>query len=122
MKTRLPPNGPALTRTRLRSSPDRCREMGVATRPVASGAQRIPRHRLETNSLTLGLGIGNERELNEKHRRIQLYTGERLDERIPVVESVDDITLVGAGGDAGPFASVIGAWGDVISITKRVNT
>lgn len=66
-------------------------------------------------------GVRTGRELNEKHRRIQLYAGDRLDERIPVVESVDDITLVGAGGDAGPFASVIGAWGDVISITKRVN-
>lgn len=62
------------------------------------------------------------RELNEMHRRISLYTGDDLDRRIPVVESADEITVVGAGGDAGPFAMLIGAWGDVISITKRIQT
>lgn len=65
-------------------------------------------------------GTRTGRELNEKHRRITLYIGNDLDRRIPVVESVDEITVVGAGGDAGPFAMLIGAWGDVISITKQI--
>ena len=65
-------------------------------------------------------GIRTGRELNEKHRRISLHAGADLDRRIPVVASVEQITLVGAGGAAGPFASLTGAWGDVISITKRV--
>ncbi len=67
-------------------------------------------------------GTRTGRELNEKHRRIYLYGGTDLDKRIPVVETVDEITLVGAGGDAGPFAYLIGAWGDVISITKPIHT
>ena len=67
-------------------------------------------------------GARTGRELNEKHRRITLYEGDDLDRRIPVVESADQITVVGAGGDAGPFAMLIGAWGDVISITKRIQT
>ena len=67
-------------------------------------------------------GTRTGRELNEKHRRITLYTGDDLDRRIPVVESIDEITVVGAGGDAGPFAMLIGAWGDVISITKQIET
>ena len=65
-------------------------------------------------------GTRTGRELNEKHRRISLYTGDDLDKRIPVVESTDEITVVGAGGDAGPFAMLVGAWGDVISITKQI--
>ena len=65
-------------------------------------------------------GTRTGQELNEKHRRISLYTGDDLRRRIPVVESVNEITLVGAGGDAGPFAMLIGAWGDVISITKKI--
>ena len=67
-------------------------------------------------------GTRTGRELNEKHRRISLYTGGDLDRRIPVVASTDEITVVGAGGDAGPFAMLIGAWGDVISITKQIQT
>ncbi|MDE2686527.1 MAG: hypothetical protein OXI16_03375 [Chloroflexota bacterium] len=67
-------------------------------------------------------GTRTGRELNEKHRRITLYTGDDLDKRIPVVSSTDEITVVGAGGDAGPFAMLIGAWGDVISITKKIQT
>ena len=67
-------------------------------------------------------GTRSGRELNEKHRRITLYTGEDLERRIPVVESTEEITVVGAGGDAGPFAMLIGAWGDVISITKQIQT
>ncbi len=67
-------------------------------------------------------GTRTGRELNEKHRRITLYTGDDLDKRIPVVESIDEITVVGAGGDAGPFAMLIGAWGDVLSITKKIET
>jgi len=66
-------------------------------------------------------GTRTGRELNEKHRRITLYTGDDLERRIPVVESTDEITVVGAGGDAGPFAMLIGAWGDVISITKQIH-
>ena len=67
-------------------------------------------------------GTRTGRELNEKHRRITLYSGDDLDTRIPVVESTDEITVVGAGGDAGPFAMLIGAWGDVISITRKIET
>lgn len=62
------------------------------------------------------------RELNEKHRRIHLYKGADLDKQIPVVAGIEQITVVGAGGDAGPFASLVGAWGDVISITKPIQT
>ena len=67
-------------------------------------------------------GARTGRELNEKHRRITLFEGDDLDKRIPVVASADEITVVGAGGDAGPFAMLVGAWGDVISITKRIQT
>ena len=77
--------------------------------------QRIKEFMLERGTRT-------GRELNEKHRRITLYTGDDLDRRIPVVASTEEITVVGAGGDAGPFAMLIGAWGDVISITKEIRT
>ena len=76
----------------------------------------------QIKEFVLERGTRTGRELNEKHRRITLYTGDDLDKRIPVVESTDEITVVGAGGDAGPFAMLIGAWGDVISITKQVTT
>lgn len=83
-------------------------------------AERWTKQRIKEFVLERGTRTG--RELNEKHRRITLYTGDDLDKRIPVVESVNEITVVGAGGDAGPFAMLIGAWGDVISITKQIQT
>ena len=57
-------------------------------------------------------GTRTGRELNEKHRRITLYTGDDSGQSgYQVVESTDEITVVGAGGDAGPFAMLIGAVG-----------
>ena len=40
--------------------------------------------------------------------------------KIPTVQSPDHITLVGAGGAAGAFASIINSWGGSSSITKQI--
>lgn len=59
-------------------------------------------------------------EWNERFSNIHPATGEDLEKSMPVVQSTDHIMLVGAGGDAGPFASIIGSWGTVSSITKEI--
>ncbi len=100
---------------------ERHSEFVLALSPELMGyirAEGWTKQRIKEFVLERGTRTG--RELNEKHRRITLYMGNDLDRRIPVVESVDEITVVGAGGDAGPFAMLIGAWGDVISITKQI--
>ncbi len=40
--------------------------------------------------------------------------------KVPTVQSPDHITLVGAGGAAGAFGSIINSWGGSSSITKEI--
>ena len=60
-------------------------------------------------------------EWNVRYRALHQFTGSDLDRSIPAVKSPDNITVVGAGGSAGPFASIIGSWGSISSITKEIN-
>ena len=60
-------------------------------------------------------------EWNARYRLLHQFTGADLDRSIPVVKSTDHITVVGAGGSAGPFATIIGSWGSISSITKEIN-
>jgi hypothetical protein len=60
------------------------------------------------------------REWNYFARLEKLVTGDDLERRIPAIKSAEHITVVGAGGAAGPFISVIGSWGGSTSITKEI--
>ena len=60
------------------------------------------------------------KEWNLRYRPLRQFTGSDLDRSIPVVKGTDHITMVGAGGSAGPFASIIGSWGSISSITKEI--
>ena len=59
-------------------------------------------------------------EWNAGYRREHLFSGADLDAEFPVVKSPDHITVIGAGGAAGGFVSIIGSWGGVSSITKEI--
>ena len=59
-------------------------------------------------------------EWNASYRPGRLFSGAELDAEFPVVESTDRITVVGAGGAAGGFISIIGSWGGISSITKEI--
>ena len=60
------------------------------------------------------------KEWNDRFRQEHPFSGDDLDRSIHVVQSADHIILVGAGGAAGAFASIIGSWGGVSSITKEI--
>lgn len=60
------------------------------------------------------------KEWNERFRQDHLFSGGDLDRPMHVVQSADHIILVGAGGAAGAFASIIGSWGGTLSITKEI--
>jgi hypothetical protein len=60
------------------------------------------------------------REWNRFARLEHLVEGTALDERIPAVRGADRIQIVGGGGAAGAFVSVIGSWGGSLSITKLI--
>lgn len=59
-------------------------------------------------------------EWNQWFRSDDPFEGDDLNRLLPVVSSSDKITVVGAGGDAGAFASIIGSWGGIVSITKEI--
>lgn len=60
------------------------------------------------------------REWNASYRGEHPFSGADLDAEFPVVESPDHFTVVGAGGAAGAFVSIIGSWGGVSSVTKEI--
>lgn len=59
-------------------------------------------------------------EWNLRYRTLRPHTGDDLSRSLPVVSSVDRITVIGAGGSAGPFASIIGSWGSSHSVTMEI--
>ena len=59
-------------------------------------------------------------EWNKAFRALNPFTGDDLNRSFPVVETVDHIILVGAGGAAGPFAAIIGSWGSSFSVTREI--
>ena len=59
-------------------------------------------------------------EWNAWYRGDEPFSGDDLNRRLPVVSTPEHITVVGAGGDAGAFASIIGSWGGIESITKEI--
>lgn len=61
-------------------------------------------------------------EWNAYYRTEHPFSGDDLTTGFPVVASPDHITLVGGGGAAGAFVSIIGAWGGVSSVTKEIST
>lgn len=61
-------------------------------------------------------------EWNAHYRTEHPFSGDDLNRGIPVVPSPDHLTVVGAGGSAGAFVSMIGAWGGVSSVTKEIST
>ena len=62
------------------------------------------------------------REWNKWHRQEHPFIGDDLDRRFPVLKNVDQIIVVGGGGSAGAFVSIIGSWGGSTSITKEIQT
>ena len=60
------------------------------------------------------------REWNAWNRFREPFVGQDLDTRLPAVESVDEITVVGAGGAAGAFASIIRSWSGSRSVTREI--
>ena len=60
-------------------------------------------------------------EWNARFRTDHPFSGDDLTKGFPVVASPDHITLVGGGGAAGAFVSIIGAWGGVSSVTKEIS-
>jgi hypothetical protein len=61
-------------------------------------------------------------EWNSHYRTEAPYSGDDLNKGFPVVDSPDHLTIVGAGGEAGAFVAMIGAWGGVSSVTKEIST
>ena len=59
---------------------------------------------------------------NAHYRTEHIFSGDDLYRSIPVVPSPDHLTLVGGGGAAGAFVSIIGAWGGVSSVTIEIPT
>ena len=57
---------------------------------------------------------------NSTYRTEALFPDDRTNERIHVVKDAESITILAGGGMAGPFASVIGCWGGVSSVTKEI--
>lgn len=60
------------------------------------------------------------KEWNAWYRHERPFAGPNLEKRHPVVNSAEHITLVGAGGGAGPLVAIIGSWGGSSSITKEI--
>lgn len=61
-------------------------------------------------------------EWNTHYRTEHPFSGDDLTRSIPVLPSPDHLTVVGGGGAAGAFVSMIGAWGGVSSVTKEIIT
>ena len=60
------------------------------------------------------------REWNTWYRLEKLYENEDPDRVLPVVQSEERIMIVGAGGNAGAFVSLIGSWGGSLAVTKEI--
>ena len=61
-------------------------------------------------------------EWNTWHRLENLYENEDPDRSLPVVQSADRIMIVGAGGSAGAYVSLIASWGGSLAVTKEIES
>jgi hypothetical protein len=60
------------------------------------------------------------REWNTWHRLEKLYENEDPDRLLPVVQSAERMMLVGAGGSAGAYVSLVASWGGSLAVTKEI--